>query len=407
MKKVLEYFLKYVKIGSGSDASSGTHPSTEKQLHFARILQADLAEAGLEKIRLTREGYLYAQLPASCGLEDRPVLGLIAHMDTASEAGGDHVRPRIIEHWDGKPLLLGDSGIVLKPESRFAGKGLVVTDGTTLLGADDKGGISVILAACREILEKNIPHGRICIGFTPDEEIGEGADFFDVEAFGADFAYTVDAGNAGLIEYENFNAASATVRFTGVSVHPGYAKNIMVNAQKLAMLFHAMLPENESPEHTEGREGFFHLTGSCGSTGTAELHYILRDHDPELLEKRKAVMREAQKKLASVYGANSVALEMKDEYRNMIEVMKDYPFLVEIAKEAIAAAGLEVICEPIRGGTDGARLCFMGLPCPNIGHGGYNPHGEREYTVIEEMESAVQVVLGIVQRFAENRCRKA
>jgi tripeptide aminopeptidase len=203
-----------------------------------------------------------------------------------------------------------------------------------------------------------------------------------------------------LIEFENFNAASAVVRFTGVSVHPGYAKNIMVNAQKLAMLFHSMLPENEVPECTAGREGFYHLTGSSGSTGSAELRYILRDHDPDMLEKRKAVMREAQKRIASVYGENSVALEIKDQYRNMIEVMKDHPFLVEIAKEAIADAGLEVVCEPIRGGTDGARLCFMGLPCPNIGHGGYNPHGEREYTVIEEMESAVQVVLGIIRRFA-------
>jgi tripeptide aminopeptidase len=285
------------------------------------------------------------------------------------------------------------------PEAHLKGHTLITTDGTTLLGGDDKAGIAIIMTVAAELTGQKIPHGPLCICFTPDEEIGEGADFFDVPFFGADFAYTVDGGAACLIEGENFNAAGAVVHFKGISTHPGSAKNMMVNAQKVAMEFDAMLPAVEVPEHTEHREGFYHLTSSCGNVSQAELHYILRDHDAAAFEKRKETLVCIADYLNRKYGPETVTVTLKDQYRNMAEVIEKYPFLLERAKKAISEAGLTPVCSPIRGGTDGARLCFMGLPCPNLGYGGYNAHGEREYVSVEEMASVVKILHNLIASF--------
>ena len=403
MKKVLERFLKYVSFDTQSDENSGTHPSTAKQLCLASFLAEELEKLGLEGVQVSDKGYVYAYIPPDKGLEHVPAVGFIAHMDTSDAASGADVKPQIIEDWNGGPIPLGSSGILLSPEKKLLHHTLVTTDGTTLLGADDKAGIAVIVTAVEEVINSGIPHGRICVGFTPDEEIGEGADFFDVPLFGAQYAYTVDAGDESLIECENFNAASAVVSFKGLSVHPGYAKDMMVNAQKLAFEFDAMLPENETPARTCGREGFYHLTGSCGNVNSAELHYIIRDHDARLFEERKEKILETARVLNEKYGDGTVAVTLKEQYRNMLEVMEKYPFLVDIAQDAIRSAGLTPVMEPVRGGTDGARLCFMGLPCPNIGYGGYNAHGEREYVDVEGLENAVRIVLGIIRTFASDR----
>ena len=403
MKSVLERFLSYVRFDTRSDETTGRHPSTEGQLELARFLARELSETGLSDVTLTEKGYVYAALPPAPGFENAPVVGFIAHLDTSDAVSGRNVRPRVVEKWDGSPVELGDSGIVLEPEARLAGHDLVVTDGTTLLGADDKGGIAVIMTALEEIVSKNLPHGGIRIAFTPDEEIGQGADFFDVPFFGAEYACTVDAGSENEIEYENFNAASAVVAFKGVSIHPGYAFGVMVNALKTAMEFDALLPAAEVPERTRGREGFFHLVGCSGTPEEAELRYIIRDHDAERFEERKRILIDIRDRLNRRYGAERVSVELRDQYRNMIEVMKAHPFLVETVRAAMLEAGIEPVSPPIRGGTDGARLCFMGLPCPNIGYGGYNAHSRSEYADVQGMEKAVLVLLGIVSRFARAR----
>ena len=400
MKNVLERFLKYVSFDTQSDDRTGTHPSTSKQLALAAHLAEELEALGAADIRLTDKGYVYAVLPPSKGFEKVPAVGFIAHLDTSDAASGRDVKPQIIENWDGSPIALGNSGILLEPEEKLKGHTLVTTDGTTLLGADDKAGVAIIMTAAEKLLSGTVPHGKICIGFTPDEEIGEGADFFDVAGFGAQYAYTVDAGDEALIENENFNAAGAEVSFNGLSVHPGYARDMMINAMKVAFEFDAMLPENETPRGTSGREGFFHLLQAAGNVSSAQLHYIIRDHDAEVFERRKNKMLEIAEHLNLKYGENTVSVKLRDQYRNMLEVMEKYPFLVEIAEEAIRSVGLVPERSPIRGGTDGARLCFMGLPCPNIGYGGYNAHGEREYADVEGMENAVRIVLHIVEAFA-------
>lgn len=403
MEKVLEKFLKYVRFDTRSEEGHDCCPSTAGQMVLASALAEELEELKVEGVQVTDKGYVYAYIPASPGLEHLPAVGFIAHMDTSDAASGKNVSPQIIENWDGSPIALGDSGILLEPEKRLAGHTLVTTDGTTLLGADDKAGIAVIMAAVEEIMASGMPHCKICIGFTPDEEIGAGADFFDVPLFGARFAYTVDAGDEALIECENFNAASAAVYFKGLSVHPGYAKDMMINAQKLAFEFDALLPENECPEKTSGREGFYHLISSGGNVSSAELHYIIRDHDARLFEERKEKILQIARILNEKYGEKSVSVVLKEQYRNMLEVMEKYPFLVEIAKEAIRSVGLEPETKPIRGGTDGARLCFMGLPCPNIGYGGYNAHGEREYADVEGLKNSVGIVLHIIRQFSADR----
>ena len=401
MKTVLERFLEYVRFDTQSAENTGTHPSTAKQLVLAEYLAEELKRMGAEKVRLTDKGYVYAQIPPVPGMEKVPAVGFIAHMDTSDAASGENVVPQIIENWDGSPIRLGNSGIWLSPEEKLKGHTIITTDGTTLLGGDDKAGVAVIMTAAEELLSGGRPHGKICIGFTPDEEIGEGADFFDVREFGAQYAYTVDAGDEALIECENFNASSAQICFKGISVHPGYAKGKMVNAQKLAMLFDSQLPQDEAPEKTEAREGFYHLIHSTGNVSAAELHYILRDHDAEKIEERKNKILQIASRLQEQYGRESVEVVLKDQYRNMYEVMKAYPFLIDIAEKAIRSVGLEPVREPIRGGTDGARLCFMGLPCPNIGYGGYNAHGEREYVDLQGMERAVRIVTAIACSFSE------
>ena len=406
MKSVLERFLTYVSFDTRSEENASTHPSTEKEFRLAEALRDELRELGIASVTLTDKCYVYAKVPASPGCEKAPALGFIAHLDTAGEASGAGVKPQVIENWDGSPITLGTSGIQITPKAALKGHTLVTTDGTTLLGADDKAGIAVIMTAVAELLDKNLPHGPLCIAFTPDEEIGAGADFFDLELFGATFAYTVDGGAPEVIESENFNAARAIVKFKGLSVHPGSAKGVMINAQRVAMEFDALLPAHEVPEETAMRQGFHHLTGSSGNVSHAEFRYILRDHDRKLFEARKEQFRKAAETLNGKYGPGTAALEITDQYRNMAEVIEKYPFLITRAEEAIRKAGLEPLRNPIRGGTDGARLSFMGLPCPNLGYGGYNAHGEREYADVQGMEQVVKVLLNLAESFRntpENR----
>lgn len=399
MEKILNRFLEYVAFDTQSDETTHTHPSTAGQFKLAEHLCSELRAIGIENVKVDDKCYVYALIPPSPGYEKVPALGFIAHMDTSDAASGADVSPQVIRNWDGSPISLGNSGIFITPHARFKGGTIVTTDGRTLLGADDKAGIAIIITAVEELLKSSAPHGAISIAFTPDEEIGEGADFFDVEYFGADFAYTVDGGAAEYLETGTFNAAGADVVCKGISTHPGSAKNMMINAQKIAMEFNSMLPEHEVPEHTEGTEGFFHLTHSKGNVSCAELHYILRDHSAEILEQRKKIMLEAAEFLNRKYGDGTVNVVIRDQYRNMAEIIGKYPFLVSIAEKAMLSAGITPeICQ-VRGGTDGARLSFMGLPCPNLGYGGFEAHGEREYLHVESMAKMVRILNNIVDLF--------
>ena len=403
--RAYEYLLKYAQIWTTSDEESETCPSTERQLKLGQLLVEDLKAAGCTDARLDEHGYVYATLPATPGCEKKPVLGFIAHMDTAPDASGENVHPQLHEHYDGGTVTLTD-GVVLDPVhfpflKKLAGETLITSDGTTLLGADDKAGISEILTAVETLVQEHRPHGKLCVGFTPDEEIGRGADRFDVSGFGADFAYTVDGGDVGGIEYENFNAAGAKVEIRGLSVHPGDAKDTMINASNVAIEFHQALPEMDRPEHTQGREGFYHLTQMYGDVNQAKLGYILRDHDAEKLEYRKQTMQHIADCLNSQYGKGTVKVEIWDSYRNMIEKIQPHFHLVETARQAIKAVGLEPEEFPVRGGTDGAVLSWKGLPCPNLGTGGFNFHGVYECTTAERMDRAVEVLLHIVRLHAE------
>ena len=397
MEKLLERFLRYVKVDTQSREDSGKSPSTPGQTVLAEMLAEELRTLGAEHVRVTPYSVVFAEIPPSPGCENAPKLGLIAHLDTSSAASGHDVKPRVVSY-SGGVLELG-AGRSIKPEEH-AGKTLIVTDGTTLLGADDKAGIAEIVCCAEALLTGEVVHGPVRIAFTPDEEIGEGTRHFDLAEFGADYAYTADGGCAGKIETENFNAAAAVVKFRGVSVHPGDALGVMVNAQVLAMRFHAALPEKETPACTSGREGFFHLTGMSGTVGSAELKYILRDFDAGGLEKRKAALTAVADRMNAEYGAGTVEVALRDQYRNMREVLDKYPFLTDIAVRAAKKAGLEPCFELIRGGTDGAMLSLAGLPCPNLGTGGYNYHGECEYAVLEEMTSAVRMLNAIAEEFA-------
>ncbi len=403
--RAYEYLLKYAQIYTTSDESSETCPSTARQLDLAKILVEDLNKIGCSDVRMDENGYVYAVVPASAGCEDKPALGLIAHMDTAPDASGENVKPLLHENYDGEALTL-PSGAVLDPVrfpflKEMKGETLITSDGTTLLGADDKAGVSEIIAAAEEIIRDGKPHGKLCIGFTPDEEIGRGADRFDIPAFGADFAYTVDGGDVGGIEYENFNAASAVVTIKGLSVHPGEAKDTMVNASNVAMEFHMALPVMDRPEHTCGREGFYHLTQMYGDVNEAKLGYILRDHDMDKLQYKKQTMEHVADCLNGKYGEGTVELEIKDSYRSMVEQIKPHFHLVETARKAVRMAGLEPVEEPVRGGTDGATLSWMGLPCPNLGTGGFNFHGVYECTTVERMDRATEVLKNIIALYAE------
>ena len=404
--KVMDKFLQYVKMDTQSSAESGTTPSTPAQQELAKLLYGQLGEMGAQELVYDEEHcYLYASIPASVGWEQAPVVGFIAHMDTSPAVTGKGVKPRIVEQYDGGDILLNqEKNIVMKvcdfPElASYAGKSLVVTDGTTLLGADDKAGVAEIMEMAEYLLSHpEIPHGKIRIGFTPDEEIGAGADYFDVERFGADYAYTVDGDRLGSLEYENFNAAGAKVTVNGRSVHPGEAKGKMVNAILLAQEFHSLLPVTENPMYTCGYEGFYHLDAIKGDVERTEMDYIIRDHDRMKFEQKKERFQKAAEFLNGKYGEGTFAVDMKDSYYNMKEIIGQHMHLVEDVLEVMGELGIEPHVVPIRGGTDGARLSFMGLPCPNLCTGGQNFHGRFEYACVEDMEKIVELLVGIACR---------
>ncbi len=403
--KAYERLLNYIKISTPSDPVSGKTPSTEYQFALAKLLVEELQELGVENAHVDDKCYVYASIPATEWYTHCKKLGFIAHMDTSPDFNGFDIKPQMIKNYDGQDVVLGDSGRVLKvkdfPElSNFKGRTLITTDGTSLLGSDDKSGIAEIMTMVERIMSENIPHGKICIGFTPDEEIGAGADYFDVEKFGADLAYTLDGGMEGEIEYENFNAAAADIVINGNNVHPGTAKDIMLNAGLVAMELNGMLPAEETPAHTEGYEGFFHLTNMEGTVERARLQYIIRDHDREKFEERKKLVQEISEKLNEKYGAGTVGLTLKDQYYNMKEMVEPHMDLIEYAKEAAKEVGVNPKVVAIRGGTDGARLSFMGLPCPNLGTGGFGFHGPYEHVTVEGMDLSVEIVLKIIAKYA-------
>ena len=404
--RAYERLLNYVVVHTTSDPNSVTHPTTLRQFDLARMLVEEMKELGIEDARMDEKCYVYGTLPATEGMAQVKALGLIAHVDTADDASGEHVKPVIRANYDGEDIVLEGTGEVMTVKqfpflAKLKGQTLITTDGTTLLGADNKAGIAEILTAVERIQTEGLPHGKLCIGFTPDEEVGQGADFFDIKGFGADYAYTVDGGDVGEIEYENFNAASAVVTFHGRSVHPGAAKNTMLNAQNVAMEFHMALPKFERPEHTEGREGFYHLTEMTGDVTTAKLQYIIRDHDEAKFQSKKEIMLHTAACLNEQYGAGVVEVVLKDSYANMIEQIKPHFHLIEFAREAVKKAGLVPVECPIRGGTDGARLSYEGLPCPNLGTGGFNYHGPYECITAEKMDQSVEVLLNIIELFTK------
>lgn len=404
--RAYQRLLQYVQVHTTSDPTTGTHPSTQRQFDLARMLADELRALGVGDADVDEHCYVYGHLPATPGCEGRPALGLIAHMDTATDASGEKVQPVLHENYDGRDVTLPGTGAVMKVAdfpflASMKGETLITTDGTTLLGADDKAGVAEIITAVETLIQDGLPHGPISIAFTPDEEIGEGASLFDLERFGADFGYTVDGGDVGGIEYENFNAASATVTVHGLSVHTGSAKGTMVNAANVAMEYHLSLPRMARPETTEGREGFYHLCQMTGDVTEAKLGYILRDHDAAKLEYKKDNMRQAADYFNGKYGPGTVTVELKDGYRNMIEKIRPHFHLVETARTAIQMAGLVPEEVPVRGGTDGAVLSWQGLPCPNLGTGGFNFHGVLECITAERMDKATQVVLNIIALYAK------
>ncbi len=409
MERVIENFLEYVTIDTQSSEESSSTPSTAKQHDLAVVLERQLREMGAEEITYDKEHcYVYATVPASAGYEQAPVLGFIAHMDTSPAVTGTGVKPRIVESYDGKDLVLHqEKQIIMKvsdfPElTSYQGKRLIVTDGTTILGADDKAGVAEIMAMAEYLLQhKEIPHGRIRIGFTPDEEIGAGADHFDVKLFGADYAYTVDGGRLGELEYENFNAAGAKVKVHGRSVHPGEAKDKMRNAILMAQEFQAMLPVFENPMYTCGYEGFYHLDQLHGTVEEAVAECIIRDHDKVKFEKKKETFIRIGEYLNRKYGEGTFTIELKDSYYNMKEIIEKHMHLVGNVIEAMEELGIEPVVVPIRGGTDGARLSFMGLPCPNLCTGGQNFHGRFEYACADDMEMIVKLLVRIVEKYGK------
>ena len=403
--KAYERLLKYVKIYTTSDKESKTVPSTSRQFDLAKILVKEMKNIGIEDVKVDDKCYVYGYIKATKGYENKPSIGLIAHMDTAPSACGENVNPKIIENYNGEDVILKE-GTVLSVEKfphlkKLKGRTLITTDGNTLLGADDKAGIAEILTACEHIINENIPHGKICIAFTPDEEIGRGAENFNVKEFGADFAYTIDGGEEGEISYENFNAASAKVEIHGVSVHPGSAKNTMINALYVAMEFNSMLPSCERLEYTENYEGFYYLEQMEGNTDKVSMSYILRDHDSLKFQNKKDIMIKASKIINEKYGENTIVVHIKDQYKNMIEHIKPCMHLIDNAKYAMEKLNITPIIEPIRGGTDGATLSYMGLPCPNLGTGGYAYHGEYEHITVEGMDISTNIIIEILKLYAK------
>ena len=406
MEKVTDKFLRYISVWTTSDENGTTHPSSLRELDLSRMLVEEMKAIGIADASLDENGYVMGTIPSNLGREV-PVLGFIAHVDTAPDASGKDIKPQIIPDYDGNDIpLKGVPGLALRvadfPEMLdYKGQTLITTDGTTLLGADDKAGVAEIMTAAEYLLtHPEVKHGTIKIGFTPDEEIGCGVDYFDVKKFAADYAYTMDGGAIGELEYENFNAAGVKIHIQGCNIHPGYAKGKMVNAMLVGMELAALLPVAQRPEYTQDYEGFFHLTGFNGTVEEATMSYIIRDHGRALFEKKKALMQEAVAYINNKYG-DIVTLEMKDQYYNMREMVEPHYFIVEKAIKAMEMAGVQPKVQPIRGGTDGARLSFMGLPCPNIFAGGHNFHGKLEFVPVESMEKAVQVILNLVELFAE------
>ncbi len=400
---ITDRFLKYVGFCTTSDEETNMTPSTPGQMEFAEYLQSELKQIGLQEVTLDQNGYIMATLPATA--EGKPTIGFIAHMDTSPDASGKHVQPRIVKNYDGKDIVLNEAeNIVLEtakyPEIlRYTGQDIIVTNGKTLLGADDKAGIAEIVSACEYLIQHpEIKHGKIRIGFTPDEEIGQGADHFDVQKFGCDFAYTIDGGAVGELEFENFNAASCKIHIHGVNVHPGYGYHKMQNSMRIAFQLAVMLPRWETPEHTEGYEGFYHLVGMNGSVEETTLSYIIRDHDRARFESRKREMEHLVRKVNREYGEGTAEIEIRDQYYNMREKVEPVMHIVTLVEEAMTEVGVTPKVQPIRGGTDGARLSFEGLPCPNIFAGGENFHSRFEYLPIPSMEKAMQVILKIVEK---------
>lgn len=405
MNRLLNRFLSYVKLPTPGNEESETVPTSECQFDLARLLVQEMQEMGIADAHVDEKCYVYGSLPATPGYEKAPAIGFIAHMDTVSEFADHEVRPVLHENYDGGVLELGDSQRRLDPAQfphlkELKGRTVITTDGTTILGADDKAGIAEILEMAERLLEDKLPHGKICIGFTPDEEVGRGASHFDVEHFGADFAYTLDGDKEGGIEFENFNAASASFDVTGVNVHPGSAKNIMRNAALVAMKIDGLLPKGQTPADTEGYEGFYHLTEMSGDVAHARLSYIVRDHDPEIFEKRLRVLEEINQTINESYGEGTSVLTIRRAYRNMREKIEPHLHLIRNAEKAARMAGIEPFTSPIRGGTDGATLSFMGLPCPNLGTGGHLFHGPMEHISLEGMEKTVEMLLCLVKIYA-------
>ena len=404
--ELLDRFLRYIKVYTTSDSESETVPTTARQLDLSKILCEDLKEIGIEDAHISEFGYVYGSISASAGCEAAPALGLIAHMDTSPQFSGENVNPQIIPNYDGKNVQLGTSGRELDTDMfpwlpTLAGRTLITTDGTTLLGADDKAGVTAIFCAVEKVLKEGLPHGKICVAFTPDEEVGKGPAHFDVKGFGADFAYTVDGGPENEVSFDNFNAAAAAVKVNGFSIHPGESKGKMVNAGLVLFEFNSMLPAGDTPRNTEEYQGFFHMLDISGDVDSAVSHYIIREHDKHLFEGRKQTMLHIAELLNEKYGEGTVTVEIRDQYRNMREIIEQYPMLMDYADQAMKSVGLEPLHTPTRGGTDGATLSFMGLPCPNLGTGGYAFHGPFEHVTLEGMEKSRDVLLGLIKLFAE------
>ncbi|MDO5591113.1 MAG: peptidase T [Lachnospiraceae bacterium] len=404
--KAYERFLKYVSVWTTSDEASETVPSADRERVLAKMLAEEMKEMGIEDARADEKGYVYGSIPATPGCENAPALGLIAHMDTSPDAPGENVRPQIIEDYDGKDIVLGTSGRTIKVEEfphlpELKGKTLITTDGTTLLGADDKAGLAEVMTVAEQILEEKLPHGKICIGFTPDEEIARGARHFDVEGFGADYGYTLDGNEEGQIQFENFNASTAFITIHGKSVHPGEAKNVMINALTIGTEFHQMLPVSERPETTEKCEGFYHLIGFNGNITEAKLKYFIRDFDTDNFNARAQKMQEIADVMNERYGEGTVEVKIVESYYNMRKMIEPCMQLVDCATKAAENAGIAPKIEPVRGGTDGARLSFKGLPCPNLGTGGYAFHGVYEHITVEGMDKVVEMTKDIVGMFSK------
>jgi tripeptide aminopeptidase len=403
---ITDRFLKYVSFTTTSDENTNMTPSTPGQMIFAKFLVEELTSIGLQQVELDKNGYVMATLPANTD-KQLPTIGFVAHMDTSPDMSGRHVKARVVPNYDGQNIVLNaEKGVVFDTEKypeilQYKGQDIVVTDGTTLLGADDKAGIAEIVTAMEYLVaHPEIKHGKIRVGFTPDEEIGQGADHFNVQKFGADWAYTMDGGEIGELEFENFNAAGAKVYFNGTNVHPGYAYHKMINSMRIAQQFIGMLPRSETPEHTEGYEGFYHLTGMEGTVEKSTLSYIIRDHDRDRFERRKKEITHLVNKINAEFGEGTATIEIKDQYYNMREKIEPVMHVVDLAFAAMEAVGVKPNVKPIRGGTDGARLSFEGLPCPNIFAGGHNFHGRFEYVPVQSMEKAMMVVVKIVEILA-------